>query len=79
MLRCVFITYCVWGVLCFLWVEYLNVVVCVHYILCVGVGVLFIVHKCDGGGVCSSYILCVACYRVACFFVFHICEGGGVW
>ena len=32
---------------------------CVFVIYCVwGVGVLFIVHKCDGGGVCSSYIVC---------------------
>ena len=31
---------------------------CVHHILCVGCAVLFVVHKCDVCGVCSSYIVC---------------------
>ena len=53
-LRCVFVIYCVWGVLCFLWCINVMFVVCVHHILCVAcyrVMCFFVFHICEGGGV----------------------------
>ncbi len=58
-LRCVFVIYCVWGVLCFLWCITVMFAVCVHHILCVacyGVLCFFVFHICEGGGACGDNI-----------------------